>query len=104
MPLTRRGRLLATGTVVAVAVGASAYALTRTSVGTALGVPAAPPCAVTAAGTTQHWSRTDAMTATTVTGVGMRIGASVNGGAAAVARALATDTRTAVTATQARLI
>ena len=63
----------------------TAYVLTRTSVGTALGVPVAPPpCTVTVEGATREWSRDQAMTATTVSGVGMRIGASVNGVAAAV--------------------
>ena len=90
MRLTRRGRLVVTVMVLSV-VAASAYALTRTSVGTALGVPLAPPCEVTVDGETLSWSRTQAMTATTVTGVGLRIGASVNGVAAAVGRALAAD-------------
>jgi hypothetical protein len=102
MHLTRRGRLVAAGTVVAVAVVAAAYVLTRTSVGAALGVPTAPPCRVTAGGTTSTWSRTDAMTATTVTGVGMRIGASDNGVAAAVTRGLAADGKVPVTPAQAR--
>jgi hypothetical protein len=91
MRLTRRGRLAVTCTVAAALVGTSAYVLTRTSVGTALGVPVAPPCSVTVDGEERSWSREDAMTATTVTGVGVRIGASVNGVAEAVDRALAAD-------------
>jgi hypothetical protein len=90
MRLTRRGRLVVTLAVASLVAG-SAYALTRTTVGTALGVPLAPPCEVTVDGETRSWSRAQAMTATTVTGVGLRIGASVNGIAAAVTRALAAD-------------
>jgi hypothetical protein len=104
MRLTRRGRLVAAGTTVAVLLGASAYALTRTTVGAALGVPAAPPCAVRVADKAHQWSRVDAMTATTVTGVGMRIGASDNGVAAAVTRGLAVDGKAPVTPAQAREI
>jgi hypothetical protein len=91
MQLTRRGRLTVSLSVVAILLLTSiTYVLTRTSVGTALGVPVAPPpCTVTVDGKTRSWSHGQAMTATTVTGVGMRIGASVNGVAAAVEAALA---------------
>jgi hypothetical protein len=88
----------------AVVIATAAYTLTRTSVGAALGVPSAPPCQVTAAGKVHTWSRTDAMTATTVTGVGMRIGATENGVAAAVTRGLAADGDSPVTPVQAREI
>ena len=91
MQLTRRGRLAVTVTVVALLIGTTAYLLTRTSVGTALGVPLGPPCSITVDGESRTWSRAEAMTATTVTGVGIRIGATVNGVAAAVASALASD-------------
>ncbi len=93
MQLTRRGRLTVTVSVVVLLLaGITAYVLTRTSVGTALGVPVAPPpCTVTVDGATREWSREQAMTATTVSGVGLRIGASVNGVAAAVETALASN-------------
>ena len=102
MRLTRRGRLAVTTTVVALLVATTAYFLTRTSVGTALGVPVGPPCSITVAGESRDWSRQQAMTATTVTGVGVRIGATVNGVAAAVESALATDRDAALDAAAAR--
>lgn len=105
MRLTRRGRLTVTVTVVTVLVASTtAYVLTRTSVGTALGVPVAPPCSVTVDGESRDWSREQAMTATTVTGVGIRIGASVNGVAAAVEVALAQERDTALDPTAARAV
>ena len=105
MRLTRRGRLTVTVTVVTVLVASTtAYVLTRTSVGTALGVPVAPPCSVTVDGASRDWSREQAMTATTVTGVGVRIGASVNGVAAAVEAALADERDTALGPTAARAV
>ncbi len=105
MRLTRRGRLTVTLTVVMVLVASTtAYVLTRTSVGTALGVPVAPPCSVTVDGESLDWSREQAMTATTVTGVGIRIGASVNGVAAAVEAALATERDTALDPAAARAV
>ena len=105
MRLTRRGRLTVTVTVVTVLVASTTtYVLTRTSVGTALGVPVAPPCSVTVDGASRDWSREQAMTATTVTGVGLRIGASVNGVAAAVEAALAVKRDTALDPTAARAI
>jgi len=104
MQLTRRGRLTVTLSVVAVLLLASiTYVLTRTSVGTALGVPVAPPpCTVTVDGTSLEWSHDQAMTATTVTGVGLRIGASVNGVAAAVETALTSSADDAMDPTAAR--
>jgi hypothetical protein len=106
MQLTRRGRLTVTVSVVVLLLaGITAYLLTRTSVGTALGVPVAPPpCSVTVDGATREWSREQAMTATTVTGVGLRIGASVNGVAAAVEVALANSTDDAMDPTAARAV
>jgi hypothetical protein len=105
MRLTRRGRLTVTVTVVTVLVASTtAYVLTRTSVGTALGVPLAPPCSVTVDGASRDWSREQAMTATTVTGVGVRIGASVNGVAAAVEAALSVERDTALDPTAARAV
>jgi hypothetical protein len=93
MQLTRRGRLTVTMSVTVVLLaGITAYVLARTSVGTALGVPVAPPpCTITVGGETRDWSREQAMTATTVAGVGVRIEATVNGVAAAVEAALAGD-------------
>ncbi len=105
MRLTRRGRLTVTTAVATVLLaGIAAYVLTRTSVGTALGIPVAPPCAVTVDGTSREWSREQAMTATTVTGVGMRIGATVNGVAAAVQAALANDNGSALGPAGARAV
>jgi hypothetical protein len=106
MQLTRRGRLAVTLSVTfALLAGITAYVLTRTSVGTALGVPVAPPpCAITVGGQTQDWSRGQAMTATTVAGVGVRIGATVNGVAAAVETALAGDPDAAMSAAAARAV
>lgn len=102
MRLTRRGRLAVTGMLVAAVAVATAYTLTRTSVGAALGVPSAPPCRVTAAGEAHNWSRAQAMNATTVAGVGIRIGATDNGVAAAVSRSLAAPADALVTPAQAR--
>jgi hypothetical protein len=91
-----------TATGVAVVLGATTYALTRTSVGAALGVPTAPACHIKAGATTLDWSRDEAMTATTVAGVGLRIGATVNGVAAAVNRALTPRPKAPMTPDQAR--
>ena len=104
MRLTRRGRLTVSVSVVAILLLTSiTYVLTRTSVGTALGVPVAPPpCTVTVDGKTRSWSHQQAMTATTVTGVGLRIGASVNGVAAAVETALTGSADDAMNPTAAR--
>jgi hypothetical protein len=106
MQLTRRGRLAVTLSVtVALLAGITAYVLTRTSVGTALGVPVAPPpCTITVGAQTREWSREQAMTATTVAGVGVRIGATVNGVAAAVDTALAGDADVAMDAAAARAV
>ncbi len=105
MRLTRRGRLTVTTAVATVLLaGIAAYVLTRTSVGTALGIPVAPPCTVTVDGTSREWSREQAMTATTVTGVGIRIGATVNGVAAAVQAALADDNGSALGPAGARAV
>jgi hypothetical protein len=106
MQLTRRGRLTVTVSVVVLLLASiAAYVLTRTSVGTALGVPVAPPpCTVTVDGATREWSREQAMTATTVSGVGVRLGASVNGVAAAVEAALASSTDAAMDPTAARAV
>lgn len=106
MQLTRRGRLTVTASVVVLLLaGITAYVLIRTSVGTALGVPVAPPpCTVTVDGATRDWSREQAMTATTVSGVGLRVGASVNGVAAAVEAALASGADDAMNPAAARAV
>jgi hypothetical protein len=102
MRLTRRGRLTVTLSVVVLVVGLTAYALTRTPAGRALGIETSPPCTLTVGETTLEWSTAQAMTATTVAGVGTRIGASVNGVAAAVARSLSPEPLQPVTAETAR--
>lgn len=102
MRLTRRGRLTVTLSVVALLVALTAYVVTRSSVGTALGIADAPPCTLVAGETTYEWTAEQAMTATTVAGVGTRIGASVNGVAAAVADSLQPEPEAAVDATAAR--
>jgi hypothetical protein len=92
MPLTRRGRLTVTLTVTTAVLCSAAYVVNRTSVGAALGAPASrPPCTLSADTETYRWTREQAMTATTVTGVGLRIGATPNGVAVAVRRALRTS-------------
>ena len=85
--LTRRGRR----TVVALAVllcALVAYAVLATPLGTLLGLGGGPACRLTAGETTLDWSTEQAMTATTVAGVGTRIGATLNGVAEAVRRGL----------------
>jgi hypothetical protein len=89
--LTRRGRLTVTLSVTAVLVVALVLLLTRTRLGSAVGIGAAPPCTLTTSTGDVDWSTVQAMTATTVTGVGTRIGATENGVAAAVRRSLAVD-------------
>ena len=91
MALTRRGRLTVTLSVTAVLVVALVLLLTRTPFGSALGLGTAPPCTLSTASGQEHWSTVQAMTATMVTGVGTRIGATENGVAAAVRRSLAVD-------------
>jgi hypothetical protein len=89
--LTRRGRLTVTLSVTAVLVVALVLLLTRTRLGSAVGIGAAPPCTLTTSTGDEHWSTEQAMTATTVAGVGTRIGATENGVAAAVRRSLAVE-------------
>ncbi|MDQ1586538.1 MAG: hypothetical protein QOH80_1903 [Actinomycetota bacterium] len=102
MRLTRRGRLAVTVTAAAaLLLAGTSYLLTRTTVGAALGVPIPPPCRITADGHTREWSRVQAMTATTVAGVGVRIGATLNGVAVAVDQSLAARPAIAVTSAQA---
>lgn len=97
LALTRRGRRLVTLAVALLLVGALVLAVTRTPLGALLGIGGGPPCTVSTGQDDVHWSSVQAMTATTVAGVGTRIGASENGVAAAVARALVGDATEPVT-------
>ena len=91
MALTRRGRLTVTLSVTALLVVALVLLLTRTRLGSAVGLGTAPPCTLSTATGDVQWSTVQAMTATTVAGVGTRIGATENGVAAAVRRSLAVE-------------
>ena len=82
----------------------SAYALARTPLGNALGLTAGPPCTLALGDDTLEWSQEQAMTATTVAGVGTRIGASANGVAEAVARSLDPEPEAALPVEAARQI
>lgn len=108
MRLTRRGRLVVTSAVLVLGGLLSAYAVLGTPLGPLLGLTSGPPCSVTAGKDELGWSAEEAMTATTVAGVGTRIGATTNGVAEAVARALAALGReqepTASTAAEARAV
>jgi hypothetical protein len=75
--------------VLAVLVAGAAYAWDRTPVATVLGVSAGPPCTLSVGDETRELTRAEAMTLTTVAGVGQRIGASLNGVAAALDAAVA---------------
>ncbi len=91
MALTRRGRLTVTLSVTALLVVALVLLLTRTRLGSAVGLGTAPPCTLSTSTGDVQWSTVQAMTATTVAGVGTRIGATENGVAAAVRRSLAVE-------------
>jgi hypothetical protein len=88
--LTRRGRLTVTLSVAGLvfASACTAFTLTRTSVGPALGLPTAPPCTLRAGEITRSWTHEQAMTTTTVAAVGQRIEATDNSNAVAVTVAL----------------
>jgi hypothetical protein len=100
--LTRRGRLTVTLSVTAVLVAAMVLLLIRSPLGAAVGLGAAPPCTLTTAIGDVGWSTVQAMTATTVAGVGTRIGATENGVAAAVRRSLAVERSEQISPTAAR--
>jgi len=102
MRLTRRGRLLATVTALGMVAALVTYLLLRTPVGTALGLTTGPPCTLAVGDDTLEWSEEQAMTATTVAGVGTRIGAGVNGVAQAVARSLEAEPEAALPVEAAR--
>jgi hypothetical protein len=76
--------------------------LTRTRLGSVVGFGKAPPCTLTTSTGDVSWSTVQAMTATTVAGVGTRIGATENGIAAAVRRSLALERTEPISATAAR--
>jgi hypothetical protein len=104
--LTRRGRLTVTVTVVALllATAGVAFLLTRTRVGAALGLHVGPPCELTTAEGDVHWSAREAMSATTLAAVGVRIGATENGVAAAVRRGTTARRDAVLDAEQARQV
>lgn len=105
MALTRRGRLTVTLAVVAVLLaGAGWYAVERTPLGPALGLGDHPPCTLSVGAEELEWSVAEAMTATTVAGVGRRIGATENGVAAAVQRALAREPESPISPGAARTV
>ncbi len=91
MRLTRRGRLAVTLSLVLLAGALATYAVRTSSLGNALGLGGGPDCVLESGETRQEWSTDEAMTATTVAGVGTRIGATVNGVAAAVSQAMARE-------------
>jgi hypothetical protein len=102
--LTRRGRLTVTLSITLVLVVVLAVLVTRTRLGTLLGLGTEPACTLATAAGDQSWSAQEAMTATTVAGVGTRIGATENGIAAAVRRSLAGERAAPITAEAARQV
>lgn len=104
MRLTRRGRALVAVLVIALLGAGATYVLRTTTLGAALGLGGGPACVLTAGGEDQEWSADEAMTATTVAGVGTRIGATVNGVAAAVARSLRVERDEPMTPAAARQV
>ena len=103
--LTRRGRLTVTATLLAVLLGIGGWLLvTRTPVGPLLGLGDGPPCTLDTGPDELSWTSAEAMTATTVAGVGTRIGATENGIAAAVERALAAEPESAISPQAARTV
>ena len=103
--LTRRGRLTVTVTLLAVLLVAGGWLLVaRTPVGPLLGLGDGPPCTLDTGSDELSWSSAEAMTATTVAGVGTRIGATENGIAAAVERALAAEPESAISPQGARTV
>jgi hypothetical protein len=103
--LTRRGRVAITLTVLgALLAGAGWLVVTRTAVGPLLGLGDGPACTLATRAEELSWTTAEAMTATTVAGVGTRIGATENGIAAAVERALATGPDSALSPQAARTV
>lgn len=108
MRLTRRGRLIVAALSVTVVAALAALLVVRTPLGTVLGIRSGPPCSMRTGDATVAWSAEQAMTATTVAGVGTRIRATLNGVAEAVSRGLAAvedaDPPRSLTAQQARAL
>jgi hypothetical protein len=103
--LTRRGRLAVTLTLLAALLAVGGWlVVTRTPVGPLLGLGDGPPCTLAIGADTLSWTSAEAMTATTVAGVGTRIGATENGIAAAVERALAAEPESAISPAAARTV
>jgi hypothetical protein len=102
--LTRRGRLTVTVGTTAVVLAVVLLLLARGPLGALLGLGTSPPCTVDTGNGAVDWSGTEAMTATTVAGVGTRIGASDNGVAAAVRRSLTVRRDAPLTAREARAV
>jgi hypothetical protein len=103
--LTRRGRLAVTVTLVIVLLGTGGWlVVAHTPVGPLLGLGDGPPCTLTTGSDDVSWTSAEAMTATTVAGVGTRIGATENGIAAAVERALAGGPASAISPQAARTV
>jgi hypothetical protein len=103
--LTRRGRLAVTLTALAALVAGGGWlAVTRTPVGPLLGLGDGPACTLATGTDERSWTTAEAMTATTVAGVGTRIGATENGIAAAVEQALATEPESAMSPQAARTV
>jgi hypothetical protein len=103
--LTRRGRLAVTVTLVTVLLVAGGWlVVAHTSVGPLLGLGDGPPCTLTTGADDLSWTSAEAMTATTVAGVGTRVGATENGIAAAVERALAGQPESAISPQAARTV
>ncbi len=105
MRLTRRGRLAVTVTLVIVLLATGGWLVVeRTPVGPLLGLGDGPPCTLATGSDELSWTSAEAMTATTVAGVGTRIGATENGIAAAVERALVGEPESAISPQAARTV
>ena len=105
MRLTRRGRLTVTVALVTVLLATGGWlVVAHTPVGPLLGIGDGPPCTLTTGSEDLSWTSAEAMTATTVAGVGTRIGATENGIAAAVERALAGEPESAISPQAARTV
>jgi len=103
--LTRRGRLAVTVTLVIVLLATGGWLVVeRTPVGPLLGLGDGPPCTLATGSDELSWTSAEAMTATTVAGVGTRIGATENGIAAAVERALVGEPESAISPQAARTV
>ncbi len=103
--LTRRGRLAVTLALFSLLLaGVGWLVVTRTAFGPLLGLGDGPPCSLDTGAEELSWTSAEAMTATTVAGVGTRIGATENGIAAAVAGALAAGAEAPISPQAARTV